>query len=190
MLDPDGDLIRESRAGSKAAFGKLVDRYYEMVYVLAYGVLHEREAARDTAQEVFLKAFREIQNFEGRSKFKTWLYRIAMNAAVDEARKRRPTLSIDASDASDDEDKRPVIITDSSSGPREEMVQGELRGLIERALSELSPEHRAVMVLREWQDLSYEEIAETLQIEMGTVMSRLFYARKKLAEVLKRTIGK
>jgi RNA polymerase sigma-70 factor, ECF subfamily len=184
MLDPDSDHIKEAKAGNKAAFGKLVDRYYDMVYAVAFGILSSREAALDTAQEVFIKAYKEIGNFEGKSKFKTWVYRIAVNAAIDEGRKRRPSQSLDATDASDDDDRPAVIITDHKPGPRDKAAQKELRVLLDKAIQELSPEHRAVIVLREWEELSYEDIAEMLGIQMGTVMSRLFYARKKLGEIL------
>lgn len=188
MQDPDHALVHDAKNGNQAAFGKLVNLYYKMVYAIAYGVLNHSEAARDTAQEVFLKVFREIRNFEQKSKFKTWLYRIAVNTAIDEARKKRPLESLDRRDDQDNE--KPVFIPrDDSPGPRDLAYQSELREVLKRALDELSPEHRAVMVLREFQDLSYEEIAEMLKIEIGTVMSRLFYARKKLAEILSPKMG-
>ncbi len=184
MIDPDDELVRQAKAGKQEAFGKLADKYYEMVYAVAFGVLHHREAARDVAQEAFLKAHRELAHFEGKSKFKTWLYRITFNSAIDEQRRKRPAQSLDATDVSDDEDEAPVIITDTTAGPREKAEQSELKRVVAKALEELSADHRAVLVLREWQGLSYEEIAETLKLELGTVMSRLFYARKKLGEVL------
>ena len=188
MQDPDLDLVRDARNGSQSAFQKLVTNYYQMVYVVAFGILNHSEAARDTAQEVFLKVFRELGKFEGKSKFKTWLYRIAVNAAIDEGRKKRPLESLDGGD--DLEDEKPVITpVDHAPGPRDLAYQSELREAIARALEGLSSDHRAVLVLREFQDLSYEEIAETLQIEVGTVMSRLFYARKKLAEILSSKMG-
>ena len=185
MNDPDGNLVERSQKGDKVAFGKLVDRYYEMVYAVAYGVLHHREKARDVTQEVFLKVFHEIIRFEGKAKFKTWLYRVTVNAALDEGRKKKYTESLDATDASQEDDERPVVIVDSGAGPREEAAHQELRELLDHALAQLSPEHRAVLVLREWQGLSYEEIAESLGIELGTVMSRIHYARKKLGDILR-----
>lgn len=188
MQDPDSDLVLRARSGDRTAFGILVDRHYEMVYALAYGVLHEREAARDTAQEVFLKVFREIEKFEGRSKFKTWLHRVVVNAALDEGRRRRPAESIDRTGEDDDRPRREI--TETGPGPRELASRREMRELVEEAMAKLSPDHRAVLVLREWEGLSYEEIAETLGIEMGTVMSRLFYARKRLEEIVKIKIQK
>ena len=189
MNDPDDALIRQAKAGDKVAFGKLASRYYEMAYAVAYGVLHHHESARDVTQEVFLKVFREIAHFEGKSKFKTWLYRVTVNAALDEARKKKHVISLDATDASEDEEERPVVIPDKAAGPRERASQRELRELLDKAISILSEDHRAVLVLREWQELSYDEIAEILGIEIGTVMSRLYYARKKLGEMLKMDFG-
>lgn len=184
MHDPDFDLIQAAKAGSKADFGKLVNHYYEMVYAVVFGVVRNRESARDVAQEVFMKAYRELQHFAGQAKFKTWLYRIAMNAAIDQTRQRRPAESLDATDVSDEEDRPAIIIPDKTPGPRDKARQKELRELLDKAIDQLSPDHRAVVVLREWEELSYEEIAEMLGIQIGTVMSRLFYARKKLAEIL------
>jgi RNA polymerase sigma-70 factor (ECF subfamily) len=185
MDDPDGLLIRRSQAGNKVAFGKLASRYYEMVYAVVYGVLHHYETARDVTQEVFLKVFREISHFEGKSKFKTWLYRVAVNAALDEVRRKRPVESLDTTDAGQEEEEHTVVVADKAAGPRELATGAELQKLVGQALEQLSEEHRAVLVLREWQGLSYEEIAEALGIELGTVMSRLHYARKKLGEILK-----
>jgi len=186
MIDPDLEAVEKAKQGDKRAFSKLVDQYYEMVYAVCVGVLQLREPARDTAQEVFLKVYQEISHFKGGSKFKTWLYRIAMNAAIDAVRRRKRQVSLDATDASEDDEQAPVIIPDSGPGPREDAAGEEMKKLMKLALEQLSPEHRAVLVLREWEDLSYEEIAETLQIEIGTVMSRIFYARKKMGEALQR----
>ncbi len=167
MIDPDGSLVAQARAGNKTAFGELVSRHYEMAVAVSFGILNNRELARDTAQEVFLKAYREIQRFESKSKFKTWIYRIAVNTAIDEARKQRPAQSLDMTDAAD-EDEVPHVIADKKPGPREAAESLE----------------KGDLVRREWQDASYEEIAEALGLGIGTVMSRLFYARKKLAEIL------
>lgn len=192
MLEPgEKELVKRAKKGDKAAFGKLVNLYYEMVYVLTFGVLKNREAAKDVTQDVFMKVFKDLHKFDGKSKFKTWLHRVSVNAAIDQYRKRKPTQSIDMTDKSDDEDSAPVIIESNLPSPRDEASRGELKELMKEALEKLSEDHKAVLVLREWQGLSYEEIAETLEIEVGTVMSRLYYARKKLEEALKKTwVGK
>lgn len=184
--DPDLELVERSRNGDKRAFSKLVNQYYEMVYAVCFGVLHNREAARDKTQDVFMKVFQDFSKFRGDSKFKTWLYRVAMNAAIDQTRRKKPQVSLDATDATD-EDHKPVVLPDAGEGPRDLAAKGELQDLMRRALDELGPDHRAILMLREWQGLSYEEIAQELELEPGTVMSRIFYARKKLAEVLKKS---
>ncbi len=174
MNDPDQDLIAQAKIGNKPAFGKLVSKYYELVYAVAFGILRNREEALDATQNVFLKVFHEIQRFQGDSKFKTWLYRVAANAAIDECRKKRPVEPI--------EDEATFETHEVS--PREAASRKEIRELIEKTMDTLSPEQRAVFVMREGNYLSYDEIAETLQIDIGTVMSRLFYARKKMAHAL------
>jgi RNA polymerase sigma-70 factor (ECF subfamily) len=185
IQDPDAGWVAKAQKGDRAVFGKLVAKHYDMVYAIAYGILNNRESALDTAQEVFLKAFRTLENFEGKSKFKTWLHRVAVNAAIDQTRRKRPTESLDIDpDDPNSEGRAPLIVKDGRPGPREEAARDELREIVEKGLNQLSADHRAVLVLREWQGLSYEEIAEALGLELGTVMSRLFYARKKLAEAL------
>ena len=188
IQDPDHELVEQAQKQDKAAFSKLVEKYYDMVYSIAYGILNRRESAQDAAQEVFFKVFKDIQKFEGKSKFKTWLYRISVNMAIDFHRRVRHALSIDGTDVSDDEDEAPIIIVDDAKGPRDGALQSEREEKLKMALTKLTEEHRAILLLREWQDLSYEEIAEILGIEIGTVMSRIFYARKKLAEILKQEL--
>jgi len=174
MQDPDLNLVDQAQRGDKTALAKLVDQYYKMVYALCYGVLHQREEAQDITQEIFIKVSRVLQTFERQSKFKTWLYRLTINAAIDAARRRKPYIPIDEI----------PLETPRTHGPREQASSAELSLLVRQALQNLSVEHRAVLILREWQDLSYEEIAQVLGIEIGTVMSRIHYARKKLAESL------
>src|SRR3989338_6238202 len=186
--DNDLELVRQSQQGSRSAFGRLVSKYYEMVYAVAYGVVNHREKAADITQEVFLKAFQMIKGFEGKSKITTWLYRITVNRAIDETRRKRPQESLEEPvDTKDSEVSKYDRLEDVQPGPRDLAAGGELRELMRNALKQLSEEHRAVLVLREWQGLSYEEIAGSLNIELGTVMSRIFYAKKRLAQVLKGT---
>lgn len=182
--DPDIGLVQKAKKGNRAAFGELVNRYYEMVYVLAYGVVNNREVARDVTQDVFIKVYERLHKFDEKSKFKTWLYRVSVNAAIDQHRKKKPVQSIDVTDAAEESDRAPVVMTDTAPSPRDQAHQEELKARMKEALSKLSEDHRAILILREWQGLSYQEIAESLEIDHGTVMSRLFYARKKLGEVL------
>jgi len=187
MFETEDQLIAQARAGNKAAFSKLVEKYYQMVYGVSYGVLNSHEDARDAAQEVFLKVFHQIIRFEGKSKFKTWLYRIAVNASIDMARKRKPVDSLnEVREGEEEGENEPLVrVPDKGPSPRDRLAKDELREVFRQALDQLTPDHRVVLVLREWEELSYEEIAEMLQIDMGTVMSRIFYGRKKLAEILK-----
>ena len=170
MNDPDHGLIVGSKAGDRVAFGKLISKHYDMVYAVSFGILRNREEALDATQSVFLKVFHEIQNFHGQSKFKTWLYRIAANAAIDECRKRRPAEPLEGE----------AVFESRGASPMEAASRLEIRGLIEKAMNALSPEHRAVFVMREWNELSYDEIAEILHISLGTVKSRLARARQAL----------
>ena len=187
MFETEDTLIAQARAGNKAAFSKLVEKYYQMVYGVSYGVLNSHEDARDAAQEIFLKVFHQIIKFEGKSKFKTWLYRISVNASIDMARKRKPVDSLnEVREGEEEGENEPLVrVQDKGPSPRDRLAKDELREVFRQALDQLTPDHRVVLVLREWEELSYEEIAEMLQIDMGTVMSRLFYGRKKLAEILK-----
>lgn len=180
-------LCRKARDGDKKAFGALVEKFHQMVFVLAFGILNQRDAALDAVQDTFLKAYQELRRFEGKSQFKTWLYRIAINTAIDHQRKRKPTVRIDEGDK-EEGDAPSIILQDRRDNPRELAQKAELKAGVQKAIESLSVEHRAILVLREWNDLSYAEIAASLGLSMGTVMSRLFYARKKLAEVLKKDI--
>jgi RNA polymerase sigma-70 factor, ECF subfamily len=178
MQDPDLDLVHEAQAGNKAAFGKLVDRHHGLVYAAVFGVLGNREEALDATQDIFVKVFGQIGKFEGQSKFKTWLYRISINQAIDAYRRRRPQEPIEPD----------APFQSKGPSPREHASKQETAAIVREALDSLSPDHRAVLVMREWEDLSYEEIADTLNIEIGTVMSRIFYARKRLEKILGATV--
>lgn len=173
--DPDLDLVRKAQDGDQSAFNTLFSKYYNMVYAVAYGVLSRREESQDVTQDVLIKVHRDIHKFKGDSKFKTWLYRVTVNASIDSVRRRKPAEPI--------ENVGDSLATDTVD-PRRAASQAELKERMQDALQKISAEHRAVLVLREWEHLSYEEIAETLELEAGTVMSRIFYARKALAKVL------
>ena len=173
--DPDLDLVLKAQGGDQVAFSTLCRKHYNMVYAVAYGVLSRREEAQDVTQDVLIKIQRDLHKFKGDSKFKTWLYRVTVNASIDSVRRRKKTEPIENFGES---------LSTNSISPRRAASQVELKERMQQALQKLSEDHRAVLVLREWEELSYEEIAETLQLEQGTVMSRLFYARKALAKEL------
>jgi RNA polymerase sigma-70 factor (ECF subfamily) len=179
----DQALVEAARAGDNRAYGQLVETYQRRVYALAFGMLRHREDAWDVAQEAFVKAYKNLDKFEGHSAFYTWLYRITYNVAMDHLRysKRRETVDMDQHELEQhiEDDKG-----HNFSNPLESLDRKELRGVLARAMDELSEKHRAIIVLREVEGLSYEEMADVLKISKGTVMSRLFHARKNLQKLL------
>jgi RNA polymerase sigma-70 factor, ECF subfamily len=182
----DSALIEKCRAGDVAAFEPLVEKYRQRVWRLAYNVLRDREEAWDVAQEAFIKAYQALPSFRGQSAFYTWLYRIAMNVAADRARSRAAQGRAFGTERVPEEDWERVI-TDpnpAEASPADAAVRREERRKIMQALDQLSEDHRRIIMLGDLEGLSYREIAETLEIPMGTVMSRLHNARKRLRDVL------
>lgn len=173
-----------ARQGDRPAFGRLVERYQRRVYALAFGILRQRDDAWDVAQEAFVKAYRNLDRFEGTAAFYTWLYRITYNLSVDALRdkSRRARVGLDETkklEQAMERDRGP-----GEGGPDETIERRELARAIGAAMSQLSEKHRAIIVLREIEGLSYEEMAEVLDISKGTVMSRLFHARQNLQALL------
>lgn len=181
----DRDLIDRVIDGDQASYGLLVQRYQSKIFAVAYGVLRHREDAREVAQEVFIKAYRNLPSFRRDSSFYTWIYRITVNLAIDFQRKafrKRETTF---------EDVKLAPNEISSTGPRpmgnpvQQLEEKQLGATIQEAIETLPADQRTAIILREVQGLSYKEIAETMGCAEGTVMSRLYYARKKLQELLK-----
>jgi RNA polymerase sigma-70 factor, ECF subfamily len=171
----DLELTRRSQAGDTQAFGQLVTQYRSKIFSMVYGMVRNEHDACDLAQEVFIKAWQSIHRFEGRSSFYTWLYTLTMNMTICSIRRRGRREEVELNDA----------IPSSLSDPGVNYRRTEIRERVNAALAKLSPEHRAVVVLKELEDLQYHEIAEVLNLSIGTVMSRLFYARKKLQSLLR-----
>ena len=171
----DLELTRRSQAGDTEAFGELVSKYSTKIFTMVYCILGNENDAWDLAQEGFLKAWRSIHRFEARSSFYTWLYSITMNLTIDSLRRKGRRQEVELDDA------MPSFLP----GPRVNCERAEIREQVNAALAQLSPEHRAVVVLKEIEDMQYREIAEVLNVSMGTVMSRLFYGRKRLQSILK-----
>jgi RNA polymerase sigma-70 factor (ECF subfamily) len=171
----DLELIHRSQAGDTEAFGELVTKYRAKIYAMLYCMVRNENDAWDLAQEGFLQAWRSIHKFEGRSSFYTWLYRLTVNLAIDSLRRKGRYVEVELDDA----------IPCSLPSPRANYRRTEISEHINTALAQLSPEHRAVIVLKEIEDLQYREIAEILNVSIGTVMSRLFYSRKKLQSILR-----
>ena len=179
------ELITKAAQGDQDAFAQLLELHQGKVYGLTLRLTGSPEDAMELTQEVFFNAWRGLPNFPGESKFSTWLYRLATNAAIDFLRreKRRRTMTLDP--LSNWEDDRPAPdIPDERLTPQGELERKELQGAIERGLERLSDEHRRVLVLREFQGLSYNEIAQILHIEEGTVKSRIARARLALRKIL------
>lgn len=186
----DVRLVELARAGDQAAFRVLVERYQRKLYGLALAMVKEPDEARDVVQEAFLKAWRSLDRFEGQAKFYTWLYRIATNLCIDRARSRRraPKVEFDEAvdwDAREEEGSSGISPQRLGFDPGRALHDREIREQVTAALQRLSPIHRTVLLLREVEGLAYKEIAETMQCSEGTVMSRLFHARKRMQQMLR-----
>jgi RNA polymerase sigma-70 factor (ECF subfamily) len=175
-------LIRACLDGDTAAFGILVRRHQDRLYHTVYRLVENAEDAQDVVQEAFLHAYQSLDSFKGDSLFFTWLYRIAVNTAISLRRKRRVVLSIDAGRNGEPgvEPMDPSEVTQ----PGHDLEQQEQELRIQRALARLSPEHRAVLVMKDMEGQKYETMAEVLQVPIGTIRSRLHRARLELRELL------
>ncbi len=185
----DRELVEAAKKGDRNAFRALFERYQRRAYSLAYGVVRNPDDALDVVQDAFIKAHRYLDKFEGSSSFYTWLYRIVMNLSIDHIRKNRRSRAVDFSDQTVKEDDGRVGEDDLlprilGGNPGRALQDKEIRARIEAALSELSDNHRAVLVMRELEGLSYEEMARVMNCSKGTIMSRLFHARRNMQKRL------
>jgi RNA polymerase sigma-70 factor, ECF subfamily len=182
----DWELVQRCKADDRQAFRELVERYQRKVVAIAFGMLHDREDALEVSQEAFAKVFTNIQKFKEEASFYTWLYRIVTNLAIDRQRQRsrQPLLERDAMEIGEANWVETVPAA-TSADPYEQVKDQETGERIRIALAELTPAHKAVILLREVEGLSYEEISDALQCSRGTVMSRLHYARKRLQSLLR-----
>ena len=184
----DLDLVTRSQAGDTEAFDELVTRYRTRVFGMIYNMVHSEQDAWDLAQDSFLKAWKSIKRFRGRSSFFTWIYRIVMNVTIDWLRKKQVK---GGGSEFDDSIQLKHIEPASKTVPKSEVLplemieRSEIRARIDQAIAQLSPEQRAVILMKEIEQMQYHEIAEALGCSIGTVMSRLFYARKKLQNLLR-----
>ncbi len=178
-------LIDKCRKGDIHAFEELISSYEKKIFNIVYRIVGDYNDAEDISQEIFIKVFRSINNFKERSSFYTWLYRIAVNECMDILKKKKKTAaySIDTPIQTED-DQIPREIKDYGESPEEKVERKELRNYIESALNSVTYEHRTMIVLRDIQGLSYEEIAEIVKCPAGTVKSRINRARKALKELL------
>jgi RNA polymerase sigma-70 factor (ECF subfamily) len=179
-LKDESLLIHEALQGDSAAFGDLVRRYQDRLYSAVVHIIGCRVEAEDVVQDAFVQAFVNLKSFKHNSKFYTWLYRIAFNVSISHRRRRKPRLSVDQTrEATGDE---PL---DDRSSPSHPLEVAEQQEKLQQAMQRLTEDHRTIIVLRHLDEMSYEDIAEVLEISVGTVRSRLHRAREQLLEHLK-----
>ena len=180
----DEELVRAARKGNMVAFEELVARHRDKVYGRAFSMTRNEDAANDLSQEAWVKAWQRLKQFQGESTFLTWMTRIVINLCLDHLRKQK-RLRAESIEQLDEElggvERQMPVITPN---PTERLERSELRERIDRALAQLSYEHRTALVLHEFEELEYKEVAKKMGCSIGTVMSRLFYARRKMAVLL------
>ncbi len=183
-LEPDDKLVRQSQRGDMVAFEELVARHRDKIYARAFSIMRNEDEALDLSQEAWVKGWQRLKQFQGDSSFVTWITRIVINLCLDQLRKhkRQRSESIEAleADSGGVERQMPVVAVNPTAG----LERAELRQRIDRALHQLSYEHRTVLILHEFEELEYKEIAKRMKCSIGTVMSRLFYARRKMAVLM------
>ncbi|MBC8002920.1 MAG: sigma-70 family RNA polymerase sigma factor [Opitutaceae bacterium] len=181
---PDEGLVKLAQKGDMLAFEELVARHRDKIYARAMSMMRNEEEALDLSQEAWVKGWQRLVQFHGDSSFVTWMTRIVINLCLDQIRKnkrhRAESIEVMDEESGGVERQMPVVTVN----PTEGLERAELRARIDRALGQLSQAHRTVMVLHEFEDLEYKEIAKRMECSIGTVMSRLFYARRKMAALL------
>ena len=192
--EAERELVQRAQAGQEEAFGTLVRSHYEPVFRLVNSMLRDEHSARDVCQEIWVSVWKNLSSFRGDAKFSTWVHPIATRRAIDHLRGRKRwfnrfiPFTSDTGEAGDTHSGGDRIAAApeaiASSDPRQDLEEQERKNRFERAIAALPPKHRAVLALREVQGLSYDEIAANLGIARGTVMSRLFHARRLLVQKL------
>jgi RNA polymerase sigma-70 factor (ECF subfamily) len=188
----DLSLVERARAGDAGAFRSLVVRYQRKVYAVALGIVKDPDQAWDVSQEAFVRVHRNLDDFRGDASFSTWVLRITSHLAIDSVRRERRSQKDDIDDVQESalsDGAEGILSTALGSNPQESALRRELADKMTAALAQLPEAHRIILVLREVEGLSYEELAERLDIPKGTVMSRLFHARKKMQALLARYAG-
>jgi len=180
----DQKLVRQAQRGDMPAFEELVLRHRDKIYARAFSMMRNEEEAVDLSQEAWVKGWQRLKQFQGESSFVTWMTRIVINLCLDQIRKqkrhRAESIEAMAEESGGVERHMPVVEVNPTAG----LERQELRKRIDKALSQLSVEHRTVIILHEFEELEYKQIAKRMQCSIGTVMSRLFYARRKMAVLL------
>ncbi|MFL5320324.1 MAG: RNA polymerase sigma factor [Myxococcaceae bacterium] len=190
MAIDDLSLVKRVRSGDQRAFRLLVERYQKKIYAVALGMLKDKEDAMDVTQEAFVKVYKYLDHFKGDSSFYTWLYRITSNICIDVLRKRQgggmreqvefdETMEMDTAEANIG-----ALGSRLGTNPQKSALRKELADKIQEALAQVPEKHRMILLMREVEGLSYEDLAKVLEIPKGTVMSRLFHARAKVQKIL------
>jgi len=185
--DPAGDamLVRRCQAGDDAAFNDIVERYQDRIFSYVKRMVRDPGEAEDVAQEVFVKAYQGLKGFDGRASLGTWVFRIATNLCVDHSRRKSRRIEpVSLSGNGLDEDLQHDV-PDRKYDPERLVMEGEMRGVVEKAVGRLSDKLRTVLLLHDMNNLSYEEIATVVKVPLGTVKSRLFLARTQLRDALR-----
>jgi RNA polymerase sigma-70 factor (ECF subfamily) len=181
--DDDAELVRRTLSKERDAFGELYERHRERVFRVAYHFVHNKADALDLCQEIFVRAYESLASFKGEARFSTWLMRIASNTSVDFCRQARVRRAGELDERTIAGDER-LPSTTTTPRPTAGLEREEARAALEAAIAQLTPEHRAVFVLHAVEEMSYQEIAQAVGCPIGTVMSRLHYARKRLRGLL------
>jgi RNA polymerase sigma-70 factor (ECF subfamily) len=179
------DLVRRAQGGDLEAYDELVKRYQERIYATVYHMTSNHEDANDLAQDSFIKAFQALKSFKGGSSFYTWLYRIAVNKTINFLKQRKNRVHMSLNDLDFNTENNPDLVAlISDKTPRRDAGLKELQEKLNTALLKLSEPHRLVVVLHDVQGMSHEEVAQVMDCNIGTVRSRLFYARQQLQSLL------
>ncbi len=185
ISEPDAELLRRAQSGDEAAFGVIMRTHYEKSFRLVFAIVRHEADARDVCQEVWLTVWQQLAGFRGEAKFSTWLHPIATRRALDHLRKRRRWFDRFLPFATGDDTVESAPEPTTTDDVRQQAEGHERSARLRRALDALPPKHRAVLALREVEGLSYEEIASATGLPAGTVMSRLYHARRLLAKIIK-----
>lgn len=190
--DHDSDLVEKCVQGDREAFDALVEKYYKKIYNLAYRFVGDSEEANDLAQEIFTAAYQNLKKFRGDAKFSTWLFQIATNRGKNKfkyLKRRGYFLSRGQPDDEDERDYVEKVIPDDTTNPEDILISKQIQKMVQDAINELDPDHKEIVILRDIEGFSYEEIARILNLPEGTTKSRLHRARMVVKEKLKKVLS-
>lgn len=181
---PDDGLVAWAQAGDTEAFEELVFRHRDKIYARAFMMMRQEDEALDLSQEAWVKAWQRLHQFHGESSFATWMTRIVINLCLDQIRRQKKVRSESIDQLEEEAGGVERLMPAEEINPTEGLEKTEIRRRIDEAMGKLTPAHRSVLILHEFEGLQYKEIADRIGVSIGTVMSRLFYARRRLASLL------